>query len=244
MDAVMNIARSMKLMVIEDAAESPGAEYRGRKVGSIGDVGCFSFHNKLIATGEGGLIATNSEAVFFRAEALRNPAPDNRTTFPEISLNCRMSNLQAAVGVAQLERLDNIIAKKRQIASVYDQALSNRSDVEIVAEDAWARSVYWRYSILLSKQHAGMRDGVVAALNELGIAARGVFYPMHLHPYYREATQAAFPRAESVSSRGIDLPTSPKLSSEELQYITQSLASVLTKHSEREPYGVTRSSVA
>lgn len=227
MDPVIGIARAHGLKVVEDAAEAPGAIYRGRKVGSIGDIGCFSFHNKLIATGEGGAITTNDRALLDQADALRNPAPDNRTTFPEISLNCRMSNIQAAVALAQIERLEEIIAKKRWIAASYEKALGAHNDVVIVAEESWARSVYWRYSILLRSGSESHRDAVVAALNEKGIRARAVFLPMHVHLYHRQSARASFPCAEAVSRCGIDLPSSPKLGTEELHHVTEALSDVL-----------------
>ena len=223
MDPVMEIARSNDLKVVEDVAEASGAEYRGQKVGSIGDVGCFSFHNKLIATGEGGMILTNDESVIRRAEALRTPAPDNRTEFPDIALNFRMSNLHAAVGVAQLERFEEIIARKRRIAKYYDDAFRDRTEIQSVLEDPWARCVYWRYTIMITDNSRKSRNEIVAELNEKGIQARAIFFPMHLHPYYRTQTPESFPNAEALSLRGIDLPTSPKLESDDLGEVVEAL---------------------
>jgi len=223
MDPVMEIARTHGLKVVEDVAEASGAEYCGQKVGNIGDVGCFSFHNKLIATGEGGMILTSDESVLRRAEALRTPAPDNRTDFAEISLNFRMSNLHAAVGVAQLERFEDTIAKKRRVAKYYDDAFRDRIEIQPVVEDPWGRCVYWRYTIMITDHSQRSRDQVVEELNQNRIQARSIFSPMHLHPYYRTADSQSFPHAEALSARGIDLPTSPRLESEDLAIVVETL---------------------
>ena len=218
MDAVMAIARAARLRVVEDVAQAFGGDYKGRKLGSFGDVGCVSFHNKLIATGEGGMIITDDSGLARRVGVLRNPAPDNRTDFAEPSLNYRMSNITAAVGLAQLERLEEIIARKRALAREYDAAFEG-SAIDAIAEPAECRSVYWRYAALVSPRARVGRAALVDALATRDICARASFQPMHLHPTCKAATPGGFPRAERLGSMGIDLPSSPKLSDRDLQRV-------------------------
>ena len=230
MDPILDLAHRSSIKVIEDAAEAAGAVYKGRKAGAMGNLGCFSFHNKHIATGEDGMILTDDGALFDHVDKLRNPSPDNRTDFDQISLNFRMSNIQAAVGLAQLERLEQNIARKREVATFYRDALRGNQCLEPLEEDNETRVSFWRYSVLLKDRYAGARNAIVKDLQESGIQARPVFYPMHLHPYYRNDDTARFPEAESVSGRGIDLPSSPKLENQDLEYVVDKLSAALASN--------------
>lgn len=220
MDAILKIARPAGVKVIEDAAEAVGAECRGRKVGSFGDVGCFSFHNKHIGTGEGGIVTLNHKKIAQRLIALKNPAPNNDTNFPEISVSLRMSNLNAAVGVAQLERLETIIERKREVARFYEESFKGWEWLKTIPQAPLTRSVYWRYSVRVS-DGAQTRDQLVKFLNQAGIQARSVFVPMHRHPYYqgKRAASEDFPNAVKISDQGVDLPTSAKLTRDDQKYI-------------------------
>ena len=222
MDPIMDLAKTSGLRVVEDVAQAFGADYKGRKVGGIGDIGCVSFHNKLIATGEGGMILTSSAQVAQRVAALRTPSPDNRTDFSDISLNFRMSNLTAAVGLAQLERLEETLAAKRAIAHFYDAAFRG-SVLETIGDDEGSRGAYWRSSALTTPRTRMSRDRLADALGQHGITARASYQPMHLHPTYRDSSSQGFPNAERVSLRGIDLPSSPRLTTAELTQVADTV---------------------
>lgn len=223
MDPLMEVARSKKVVVVEDVAEAVGAIYKGRKVGSIGDMGCFSFHNKLIATGEGGMVTTNDERISETIIALKTPAPNNYTESPLLSLNYRMSNVTAAIGRAQLAQLEETIRKKRYLAQKYTTLLKNCPGITTIPEAPESRDVYWRYTVLVDSDHRLGRDKLVAALNELGIQARSIFYPMHLHPYYRTQPAPRFEVAEDLSGRGIDLPSGTNLTDEQINFVASSI---------------------
>jgi len=198
MDRIMEIARNYNLYVIEDAAEAHGAEYKGRKVGSFGDISCFSFYgNKMITTGEGGMCLTNNEELAERMRNLRDHAMSkNRKYWHEtIGFNYRMTNLQAAVGVAQLKKLDEFVEKKRRIAKWYAEGLKDLAEKGLITlhpEMEWAKCVYWMYSILVEEKAGVNRDELMRKLKENGIETRPFFVPMHILPMYgwkwREAT--------------------------------------------------------
>ncbi len=226
MDPLMRIARKHGIPVVEDAAEAPGARYKGRPVGALGTLGCFSFHNKLMASGEGGMITGNDPALAERIRSLKNPSPDNRTAFTEIAMNHRMSNLHAAVGLAQLRRLERVIAAKRKIAGAYDRHLRRIKGVETLLAEKHTRSVYWRYSMLVTDEFPVSRDELVKRLADRGIESRAIFLPMHTHPYYRGASKGRYPYADDLSRRGLDLPTSPLLTDRELRRVVAEIASI------------------
>ena len=228
MDPIMKIARTKKVIVIEDVAEAVGAIYKGRKVGSIGDIGCFSFHNKLIATGEGGMVTTSNNNFAEAVMALKTPAPNNFTDSRLLSLNYRMSNITAAIGTAQLERLEEIIQRKRNLAQKYTNLLKNCPGITIIPEVPGCRDVYWRYTILVNNDHRLGRDKLFYALNELGIGARSIFWPMHLHPYYITRPPTKFESAENLSARGIDLPSSANLTDEQIDFVAKSILKIST----------------
>ena len=215
-DEIMKIAKKHNLYVVEDCAECLGALYKDKKTGSFGDISCFSFHNKLIATGEGGMIVTKDKSLFNRINDLKNPSPDNRTDKDIISLNSRMSNLNAAVGVAQLEKLEEFVKTKRRNVSLYETLLSKIPGINIIKENADTRSTYWRYSVLINDNFPISRDELINRLKDNEIIARGIFTPMHLHPVYKKEMNKNFPEAEYISSIGLDLPSSVKLVEEDI----------------------------
>lgn len=214
MDPIMDLAEDHGLYVIEDAAEAHGAEYKGRKIGSFGDISCFSFYgNKILTTGEGGMCLTDNEELYEKMRILRDHGmnPKKRYWHDVIGFNYRMTNLQAAVGVAQLNRLDEIVRRKRQIARWYEQDLASGT-IGLHPEMPWAQCVYWMYSIL-----ADDRDGLMERLKENGIDTRPLFYPITTMPPYKEDKQ--YPVAELLSTRGVNLPSSPTLTRGEVEYI-------------------------
>ena len=218
MDKILEIAKKHKLKVIEDAAEAHGATYKGKKVGSMGDVGCFSFYgNKIITTGEGGMCTTNDKRLAERMTFLKDHGMDAKKRYwhPEIGFNFRMTNIQAAIGLAQLERADKIIATKRSNAKLYAELLKDVEGVTLQPQAEWAETVYWLHSILVKDKTR--RDGLMKELKENNIDSRPFFYPMHELPPYETAND--FPIATELSGRGMNLPSSTKLSEEDIKRI-------------------------
>jgi perosamine synthetase len=223
MKAIMDIARDHKLFVVEDVAEAHGSEYRGKKSGSFGDISCFSFYgNKIITTGEGGMCLTNDEALSRKMKILRDHGmnPDKRYWHDEIGFNYRMTNLQAAIGVAQVKKLDSFIEKKRQIAKWYSKGLKEASEKEVITihpEMPWAKCVYWMYSILVEGK--GRRDLLMKKLEAEGIETRPFFYPLHEMPPYR--TKDPFDVSSELSLKGINLPSSVSLTEDQVNKIAR-----------------------
>ncbi|MDD5472786.1 MAG: DegT/DnrJ/EryC1/StrS family aminotransferase [Candidatus Methanoperedens sp.] len=220
MDEIMDIAGKYGLYVIEDAAEAHGAKYKGRMVGSIGNMGCFSFYgNKIITTGEGGMITTNEEESADKIAMLRDHAmsKDRKYWHDFIGYNYRMTNLQAALGLAQLENIDNIIEIKRKNARIYSFLLRDVKGITFPREESRDKNVYWMYSVLIEDDYGITRDALMKKLSTEGIDSRPFFYPIHIMPPYRDVGD--FPVAEVLSKKGINLPSSAKLNRTEIEKI-------------------------
>ncbi len=228
MDQILAITRKHDIFVIEDAAEAHGAEYKGRKVGSFGDISCFSFYgNKIITTGEGGMCLTNDEKLATKMKILRDHGmnPSKRYWYDIIGFNYRMTNMQAAIGVAQLEKIDRFIEKKREIAAWYSKRLNEleqRRLIKLHPEMPWAKCVYWMYSILFQDVFRINRNELMGKLEKEGIETRPFFYPVHIMPPY-EGSRESFPVAEKLSSFGLNLPSSVKLTEKNVQGICETL---------------------
>ena len=226
MDPILKIARKHHLYVIEDAAEAHGAEYKGIRVGSLGTIGCFSFYgNKIITTGEGGMCVTNNKRLAQKMMILRDHGmnPKKRYWYDVIGFNYRMTNLQAALGVAQLERINDFIKKKRQIASWYKDGLHNlaqKGSITVHPELAWAKCVYWMYSILIERNFGKTRNQIITILERKGIETRPFFYPIHTLPPYRKFANNNYPVAEDIAKRGINLPSAVSLIEKDINQIT------------------------
>ena len=218
MDQIMKIAEEHDLYVIEDAAEAHGAEYKGKKVGSFGDISCFSFYgNKIITTGEGGMCLTDNEELAEKMRILRDHGmnPNKRYWYDVVGFNYRMTNMQAAVGVAQLEKLDEFVEKKREIAKWYSEGLKELEEKELIKlhpEMSWAKGVYWMFCILVEDKFGMSRDDLMKRLEENGIETRPFFYPMHVIPPYKN--EEKFPVAEEISRKGVNLPSGTTLTNE------------------------------
>lgn len=224
MDRINEVARRNHLRVIEDAAEAHGAEYKGRRVGSLGDMACFSFYgNKIITTGEGGMVVTNDEELASRAQFLKDHAmsAEKRYWHPEIGFNYRLTNIQAALGVAQLERIDELIERRREHARRYCAELADVRGLVLPPEADWARSVYWMYSVLIEDEYGFTRDEVMAGLKAHGIDTRPFFYPTHTMPPYQ--TGQRLPVAEELSRKGVNLPSGPNLTHDQIHTICRIL---------------------
>ncbi|PIS30325.1 aminotransferase DegT [Candidatus Saganbacteria bacterium CG08_land_8_20_14_0_20_45_16] len=220
MDPILALAKKHELFVIEDAAEAHGAEYKGKKVGSLGDIGVFSFYgNKIITTGEGGMLTTNNQDYYERAQFLKSQAMSKteRYVHPEIGFNYRLTNIQSAIGLAQLEQLDLFIEKKRRIAKKYNQLLAGIKGISLPPEADWCKSIFWMYSILVDKEYRMDRDTLMGQLFDKGVETRPFFPCVHNQPPHRQSLDA--PVAEGLSVRGINLPTSVSLKDDEIEYI-------------------------
>ncbi len=229
MDPIMEIAKKHKLFIIEDAAEAHGALYKGREVGSLGDAGTFSFFgNKIITTGEGGMVVTNNDAIAAKLRLLKGQGvdPERRYWFPVIGYNYRMTNIQAAIGLAQLENVSWHLLKRREIAALYRMYLSELADfIELPVEEEWARHSYWMFSVILKDSAKVRRDDFADLLLKDGIETRPFFYPIHILPPYKDS-QGEFPVATYLASRGLNLPTHVSLTGEEIEYIASRIRSI------------------
>jgi len=225
MDEIMHIAKDHKLHVIEDCAEAHGAEYKGRKVGSFGIISCFSFYgNKIITTGEGGMCLTNNEELAEKMRILKDHGmnPNKKYWHDIVGFNYRMTNLQAALGVAQLKKIHLLINRKRQIAITYKKLLQDLSSVTPAPEMPWAQNVYWLYSVLVKK---ALRDKIIGHLERQGIETRPFFHPIHILPPYKR--NLTLPVAEELSAKGLNLPSGPRLSENQIEEVVESLKEAL-----------------
>ena len=223
MDAVMRIARRHKLIVIEDAAEAHGAEYRGRKVGGIGDIGCFSFYgNKIITCGEGGMVVTGNQKWAERMRMLKNLSflEEKRFWHKAIGFNYRMTNMQAALGLAQFEKIEEMVALRRRNAALYNQWLGDVPGLTLPAERPGVKNVYWMYGLLVGKPFAVSRDNLMKRLKEMGIESRTFFIPMHAQPVYEQLWSAGdFTNSDMYGRDGFYLPSSSHLSNKDKDFV-------------------------
>ncbi|HEY9754696.1 MAG TPA: DegT/DnrJ/EryC1/StrS family aminotransferase [Oculatellaceae cyanobacterium] len=239
MDPILEIAGRHNLMVIEDAGEAYGAMYRGKRVGSFGQTSTFSFYgNSIITSGEGGVVVTNDDDIAARVRLFRGQGVDKERKywFDTISYNYRMSNLQAAVALAQLEKIDWHVEQRRRVAALYNKHLAALGDELMTqVEKPWVKHAYWMYSILLRKRSGEKRDLLMHQLAENGIETRPIFYPLHTLPPYEtlhKATVTAnnglasdmhLPFTSFIAARGINLPTHATLSEKDIEFIVLKL---------------------
>ncbi len=228
MAAIRDWTRARGLALIEDAAEAHGAQVRlgqaWHRVGSLGDVACFSFYgNKIVTTGEGGMLVTDREDIARRARSLRDHgmSPERVYWHPEVGYNYRMTNLQAAIGLGQLERVEEILAGKREVARLYQEGLAGIAGLRLPRELAWARSVFWMYSPLVEDEFPLDRDRLRQALDERGIDTRPFFHPLHTLPPYRQGVE--LPVCQDLARRGINLPSGPDISPDEIAQVCTAL---------------------
>jgi perosamine synthetase len=227
MDPLLDVARRHRLVVIEDAAEAHGALYKGKPVGSMGHMGIFSFYgNKIVTTGEGGMVVTNDADRAKTMQLLRDHgmSPDRRYWHTVLGYNYRLTSLQAALGVAQMERIDSIIDARLQLAEKYRKGLSHVQGITLPVCAPWARNVYWLYSVIIDpKIYGRSRDELMKALKECDIDTRPLFPPMHQQPIYD--TGQHLPVSERLSANGLSLPSAANLRDEQIAQICKEISS-------------------
>lgn len=219
MEEINKIAKKHNLFVIEDAAEAHGAEVNGKKVGSLSDAGVFSFYgNKIITSGEGGMITTNDEVLYKKMRYLRDHAmsKEKRYWHTEVGFNYRMTNLQAALGVAQFERIDELLAKKKEIFGWYQDGLKEVKGIKLNHQAPWAKNVYWMVCLELDGCSESQRDEFIQKLKNKNIDSRPYFYPVSDMPMY-EYTDT--PITHKVYQRGLNLPSYFDITKEQVEYV-------------------------
>ncbi len=226
MDPIVELARKRGLFVVEDAAEAHGARYKGRKAGSLADASTFSFYgNKIITTGEGGMVTTNNAELLEKMRILRGQGmdPQKRYWFPVVGFNYRMTNIQAAIGLAQLEQIERHLRMRQEVAGWYRGALTPFLDVVTLPTiEDWAHHAFWAYSILLKSSSLMGRDDLIEALSADDIETRPLFYPVHTMPPYGKEGES-HPVAEALSQRGITLPMHGLLNRDDVSFICSRL---------------------
>jgi len=233
MDPVLEVARRHGLKVIEDAAQAHGALYRGRKTGGLADVGCFSFYaNKIITTGEGGMLTTNDRDLAEYARSLKNLTygPKNRFMHTAVGFNYRMTNVQAAIGCAQMRSIDAVIERKRRIAGWYQERLTGIRGLQLPVEREYARNVYWMYHVGLTGGLDARRDAVRSRLAQAGVETREGFVPANLQDVFLRqgwARADSCPRANFAARSTFYLPSGASLTEQEIDYVSATLKGVL-----------------
>jgi perosamine synthetase len=227
MTALATLAERRGLWVIEDAAEAHGATDRGRPTGSLGHLGCFSFYaNKIVTTGEGGMVTTDDAELAGLCRTLRDHAfsPERHFWHKLRGYNYRMTNLQAAVGLAQVERFDELVAIRRRNAAWYRRRLEGVRGLVLPPEREGAESVYWMYSVLVTPEFGMDRDDLRAHLAEAGIETRTFFIPMHRQPaYVDDYAGRSFPVAERLCEQGVNLPSGATLTAEDIDRVADAI---------------------
>jgi len=230
MDPIRAWAEPHGIAVVEDAAEAHGAEYRGRRVGTLGEFGCFSFYaNKILTTGEGGMVVTDRPELAERVALLRDQGFQTRRRFLHevVGYNYRLTNLQAAIGVAQLERADAFVAARREHAARYRADLAGIPGLELAPEASWARNVFWMYSV---RTPPDRRDAIADRLRRQGIETRPFFVPIHQQPVYAgRVGSSPCPVAEALGASGLNLPSGSGLTRGEVDEVAAAVRAAMTE---------------
>lgn len=236
MDEILKIAEKFKLYVIEDFAEAMGSEYKGKMCGGFGEISCASFYaNKVITTGEGGMCLTDSDELAERMRRLRNLAfiPEKRFIHYELGFNFRMTNIQAAIGLAQVERIEEHVKRKVVIGKRYTMILKELEEKELIrlpVEKEWVKNTYWMYGIVLNASLGLDAESAMKMLSEKGIQTRPFFYPMHLQPAFRSFSwfkEENLPVSEKLYNYGFYLPSGLTLSEDNIRKVAGALKEIL-----------------
>lgn len=235
MQPIIQIAKKYKILLIEDAAQSHGAKVKihgeWKKAGSLGDISCFSFYgNKIISTGEGGMLLTDNENIFKKAALLKDLShvPGKRFFHEELGYNFRMTNLQAALGLAQLEEIDNYLQKKKWMAKTYSEGLKNIDLLELPKEESYAKSVFWMYAPMVKDDSNINRDELCEALRDMGIDTRTYFVPLHVQPALKKFKydKKDYPVSTDISKRGFYLPSGLALTKKQINMVINAIKSI------------------
>jgi perosamine synthetase len=236
MDPLLDVAARHGLAVIEDAAEAHGLTYKGRPCGSFGDMSIFSFYpNKHVTTGEGGMVLTDDATLAARARSYRNLCflPERRFVHEELGYNLRMSNVQAAIGVAQAERLPEFLAMKHAMGARYQQLLADVPGLRLpVPSTPYAANDYWVFGLVLEDDVPADARKVMRRLGERGIGTRPFFYPMHLQPVFRDRglfEGVACPVAERLGERGFYIPSGLALTAAQMERVAEAVREVMAE---------------
>jgi dTDP-4-amino-4,6-dideoxygalactose transaminase len=219
-DPLIEVANKYELTIVEDATESRGAEYRGRKTGGLGQIGCFSFNgNKIITTGGGGMLVTNDAGLAAKAKYLSTQAKDDPVEYvhKETGFNYRLSNVLAALGCAQMELLDDFIAIKRAIAAEYANAFADVPGLTMMAEASWARSIFWLNTVLIDEDEYGENSrALMKRLASRGIQARPLWEPLHRSATLPGVQSVGGEVADDLNRRALSLPSSVGITPEQV----------------------------
>jgi perosamine synthetase len=241
-DPILELAERFRLTVIEDAAEAHGAEYltgrnsdypEWRRCGKFGALSCFSFYaNKLITTGEGGMVLTDDPGLAERTRSMRNLCfqPNRRFYHEQLGFNFRLTNMQAALGVAQLGRIDEIVKRKRWVGKEYTRRLGDIKTLQLPVEEAWARSVYWMYGVVLSDEVGIDAIQFAEKLKIFGVETRPFFLGMHEQPVFHQRglfINEHYPVAERLARQGLYLPSGLTLTDDQLENVCVAIHEIL-----------------
>jgi perosamine synthetase len=234
MDPILALAKKYNLKIIEDAAEMHGQTYKGKKCGSFGEVSTFSFYpNKHITTGEGGMILTDDDQIAEHCRSLRNLCfkPEKRFVHDELGWNFRMTNLQAALGLAQLERLDEFVEKKRWMGKLYTEKLKDIDSFQLaVAETDYAKNIYWVFPIVLKDSYKLDAESFCKILGSKGIGNRPFFWNLHEQPVLKKMgfyEKEVCPNAEKMARRGFYIPSGLAITEEQINEVCNAIRTVL-----------------
>jgi len=236
MDPLLKFASKHKLVIVEDAAEAHGAEYKGQKIGGIGDLSCFSFYaNKIITTGEGGMVLARLAEHAERLRSLRNLCfrDDRRFYHTDLGHNYRLTNLQAALGLAQVEQIEEHLRRKRWMGQTYTERLSGLPQIALPVEESWARNVYWMYGLVLADDVEYDAAEFARRLRLEGVDTRPFFIGMHEQPVFRRKGMFAgerYPVAERIARRGLYLPSGLTLSEAQIEAVCRAVKKVVGRN--------------
>jgi perosamine synthetase len=234
-DPILALAKKFNLKIIEDAAQMHGQEYKGQKCGSFGDISTFSFYpNKQITTGEGGMVLTNDKEFNDRAKSLRNLCfTTDRFIHEELGWNYRMTNMQAALGVAQLEQIDKIVKKKRYIGNTYNELLKDIEVINLpVVNTDYCENIYWVYAIIIKDGYPKNAKDIMNKLREYKIGTRPFFYPMHKQPVFNKMglfLDDNLPNSEKLYEKGFYIPSGIALTKKQMIEVSDALHKVFPK---------------
>jgi perosamine synthetase len=234
MDPVLELCKKYNLFLIEDAAEVHGQTYKGKKCGSFGDISIFSFYpNKHITTGEGGMVLVDDNDLVMRCKSLRNLCfnSEKRFVHEELGWNLRMTNIQAALGVAQLEKINEFIKKKRWIGKMYHELLSDIDAIKLPIEKLpYSNNIYWVFPLVIKDEYPKIADQIMKELGSHNIGTRPFFYPMHQQPVFNNMglfLDVRLPNSEKLYRKGFYIPSGMALTIEQINEVSKILHKIL-----------------